>query len=64
MDPSQDPNIGILRWMNSIRFQIALDPSRHYFEAQVQEHGLKFLDDYWESILAGTKEEYALSPRI
>jgi hypothetical protein len=63
MGLEQDAGTGILRWMNSIRCQIAMDPSRQYFEDQVQEHGFKFLDEYWESILVGPKEEYVILVR-
>jgi hypothetical protein len=56
MGLEQDAETAILRWMNSIRFQMAMDPARQYFEDQIYEHGLNFLDDYWESILVGPQE--------
>lgn len=60
MGQENEAEAGILRWMNSIRFQIAMDPARQFFQNQVHEQGFQFLDDYWECILAGPRDEYVL----
>jgi hypothetical protein len=57
MNHEREAEAGILAWMNTIRFQIAMAPVRQYFEDQVQEQGFDFLDDYWANIVAGPQQE-------
>jgi len=49
---------GLLEWANSVRFTMANDPGRQFFQDQIQTYGFLFLDDYLDNILAGAKQEY------
>jgi hypothetical protein len=49
----------VVQWANYIRGSMAFDPGRQYFQDQIQQHGFDFLDNYLDSILSKTKEEYA-----
>lgn len=48
----------IIQWANYIRSSMAFDPGRQHFDDHIQKHGFDFLDNYLDSILAKTKEEY------
>lgn len=45
-------NAGVLAWCDSIRLTMAKDPGRELFDAQVQQHGFDFLDNYLENVLS------------
>ncbi|KAK7058975.1 hypothetical protein VNI00_001599 [Paramarasmius palmivorus] len=49
---------GLLEWGNSIRFSMANDPGREFFQEQINTHGFLFLDDYLNNILAKPKQEF------
>jgi hypothetical protein len=48
---------GILKFMNNVRFSLAMDPGRQLVEEYVQTYGFKFLDGYLENVLAGPQRE-------
>ncbi|KAJ7071041.1 hypothetical protein C8F01DRAFT_410492 [Mycena amicta] len=48
---------GLLEWCNATRFSMANDPGRQLFHDQVNTHGLLFLDDYLDNILAGPRRD-------
>ncbi|ESK86648.1 tat-binding protein 7 [Moniliophthora roreri MCA 2997] len=48
---------GLLEWGNSIRFSMANDPGREFFQEQIHTHGFLFLDDYLNNILAKPKQD-------
>ncbi|KAF4623749.1 hypothetical protein D9613_001797 [Agrocybe pediades] len=49
--------LGLLNWANSIRLAMASDPGRQVFKEEVQTHGFLFLDDYYDSIASGAKQD-------
>jgi hypothetical protein len=51
------PEAGILRFMNNVRFSLAMDPGRQLVQDHIQFHGFSFLDDYLETVLAGPQRE-------
>lgn len=44
------------QWIHTVRAAMASDSSRTLFDAQVQQHGFDFLDDYLDRILAQAKQ--------
>jgi len=47
---------GLLEWANDIRFSLANDPGRLAFQESVQEHGLLYLDDWFENLLQSSHQ--------
>lgn len=55
---------GLLEWGNNIRFSLANDAGRQLFQESVQEHGLVFLDDWFDNILLSGRQKESVIPKF
>lgn len=53
--PSEPP--GIVQWTVAIRLSMLDDPGRKELQSDIDINGYQWLDEYWENILAGPKNE-------